>query len=108
MNYGEKSFEEINLQFPHYGYYQKALQAKGFQLHTCLYMKIMGVCLLYTKYSEKLKRSLFVEITFDKKIAVYDGTGFKKVFDEKYLKFSWNKMCGDEEILKKFSEYGSL
>lgn len=108
MNANEKRFEEVKLRFPHYGYYQKILQAKGFKLNVCVYFEKIGACIIYSKYSEKIGKSLFVEITFDKKIAVYDGNGFRKEFDEKYLKLSWNKMCGDEEILKKFSEFESL
>lgn len=108
MNANEKRFEEVKLRFPHYGYYQKILQAKGFKLNVCVYFEKIGACIIYSKYSEKIGKSLFVEITFAETIAVYDGNGFRKVFKGETLKKAWNNMCGDEEILKKFSEFESL
>ena len=42
----EERFEEVKLRFPHYGYYQKILQAKGFKLNVCFYLDKIGACIL--------------------------------------------------------------
>ena len=105
----EELFKEIKLNFPHYCYYNKALKAKGF---ICLslyrYPGKDSVCMLYVKHNEKIKKSLCVELIFDDEIVVFDSDDFRKVFEGETLKKAWNKMCGDEEILKKFSEFESL
>ncbi len=109
MNEVEKKFEEVKFEFPHYSYYQKTLQVKGFKLISCNYHERTGALVIYSKYSEKLGKSLFIKITFDERIEIYDNdSGFIKVFEGKTLKQAWHNMCGDEEVLKKFSEFESL
>lgn len=118
----EELFKEIKLNFPHYCYYNKALKAKGFKLDFLMYSDEGCIVMRYKKYSEKLGKSLNVEINDveinDKIIAVsvYKGSKHNRLDDEVFfktfggetLKKAWNNMCGDEEILKKFSEFESL
>lgn len=117
MSFSEKSFEEISLKFLHYSYYQKALQAKGFKLVFLMFSDETGVIMRYSKYSKKLEKSLNVEINNEIIIVSsfrgtehkrLDFTDFYKTFGGETLKKAWNNMCGDEEILKKFSEFESL
>ena len=108
MNANEKRFEEVKLRFPHYGYYQKILQAKGFKLVFLIFINENYVIMRYSKYSKKLENSLNVEINNEMIIVSSSGFRFYKTFRDETLKKAWNNMCGDEEILKKFSEFESL
>ena len=103
----EELFKEIKLNFPHYCYYNKALKAKGF---ICLslyrYPGKDSVCMLYVKHNEKIKKSLCIE--FNNEMIIVSSFRFYKTFRDETLKKAWNKMCGDEGILKKFSEFDGL